>query len=75
MMAGKGKRYTERLIKMIRDENPQAVIREGTRHWRVYGPDGRLAGILPYQQRCEGISPNLIAQFRAAGITIGKGRP
>ncbi len=66
------KRDTERIIARMKEKNPGIRVEQGTSHWLVYARDGRLAGILPYQQKIEGISANLRSQFRRAGIRVGK---
>lgn len=70
-MPGTGKRQMTRLMDKIAADNPGVTFRQqGSNHTRVYTPDGQLAGILPLHLRTEGLSKNLRAQFRRAGITI-----
>lgn len=64
---GRPNRTVERICERLKADNPGLAIVPGGRHLKVVYR-GRLAGILPFTLRNEGLSPNLVAQFRRAGV-------
>jgi len=67
--AGQGRGKGHRLAGDIARANPQARITLARRHYKVL-VNGKLVGILPLKPYKEGLSGNLAAQLRRAGLTV-----
>ena len=60
---------SQRIVRKLLSDNPGLEIRDNGRHRKLF-LNGKLIGILPWVLRQEGLSPNLISQFRRAGLKV-----
>ena len=63
-------RAGHRLARKIARDNPHATVKPGRSHYKIL-VGGKLVGILPQTPMQEGLSANLRAQLRRAGLKVG----